>query len=95
MTIRVLMADDHQVVLEGLETLLSLDGDNDVVGTAVHGEELLALIPDADPDDAALAVVIRALQEFPTDERTNDDIERLSALVDDGWEHLANAYAVA
>jgi len=43
--------------------------------------------------DFALSVYIRALQEFPTDERTNDDVERLAALVEDGWEHLANAYA--
>ncbi len=52
----------------------------------LHEERLLA-------PDAALAVYIRALQEFPTDERVLEDVERLAALVEEGWEHLANAYA--
>jgi tetratricopeptide (TPR) repeat protein len=42
---------------------------------------------------AALGVLVRALQEFPADERALDDVERLAAVVDEGWEHLANAYA--
>jgi tetratricopeptide (TPR) repeat protein len=52
----------------------------------LHEERILAA-------DAALAVFIRALQECPDDERTLEDVERLAALVEDGWEHLANAYA--
>ncbi|MEM1029422.1 MAG: tetratricopeptide repeat protein [Myxococcota bacterium] len=54
----------------------------------LHEERLMA-------PDAALSVFIRALQEYPSDERTLDDVERLAQLVDDGWEHLANAYADA
>ncbi len=43
--------------------------------------------------DGALAVVIRALQEHPADPQTLDELERLGALVDEGWEQVANAYA--
>ena len=52
----------------------------------LHEERLLA-------PDASLAVFIRALQEYPNDERTLEDTERLAAIVEDGWEHVANAYA--
>ncbi|MFO0614054.1 MAG: tetratricopeptide repeat protein [Polyangiaceae bacterium] len=43
--------------------------------------------------DSALQVFIRALKEYPNDEKTLEDVERLAGLVEGGWEHLANAYA--
>ncbi|MBM4359075.1 MAG: tetratricopeptide repeat protein, partial [Deltaproteobacteria bacterium] len=42
---------------------------------------------------AALAVYLRALAEFVTDERVLAELERLAGMVEDGWAHLANAYA--
>ncbi len=41
----------------------------------------------------ALDVYVRALKEYPLDERSGDDVARLAAVVDGGWDHLANAYA--
>jgi tetratricopeptide (TPR) repeat protein len=41
----------------------------------------------------SLAVYIRALAEFPSDERVLTELERLAGIVDEGWGHLANAYA--
>ena len=43
----------------------------------------------------ALGVHIRALLEHPTDERVLGECERLAGYVDDGWDHVANAYADA
>ncbi|MEO8801200.1 MAG: tetratricopeptide repeat protein, partial [Polyangiaceae bacterium] len=40
-----------------------------------------------------LATFIRVLKEAPLDERTSDELPRLAATVDQGWETLANAYA--
>lgn len=42
---------------------------------------------------AAFDVYVRALKERPLEERTGEEIERLAAATDDGWEDLANAYA--
>lgn len=39
------------------------------------------------------AVFVRAIKEQPLDERTSEEIERLAAMIDDGWKELANAYA--
>jgi len=42
---------------------------------------------------AALSAYVRALAEAPSDERVLQELERLAAAVEDGWEHVANAYA--
>ncbi len=41
----------------------------------------------------AFNVHVRAIKERPLEERTGEEIERLAAVTDDGWEDLANAYA--
>lgn len=45
---RILLADDHKIVLEGLKTLLSTEFD--VIGAAADGRELLDLALTLDPD---------------------------------------------
>ena len=40
-----------------------------------------------------LDVYVRALKEFPLDEKTGEEAPRLAGAVDGGWETLANAYA--
>ena len=48
--IRVLLADDQRIVREGLETLLGLLDDVEVVGTAADGEEAVELAATTRPD---------------------------------------------
>ena len=48
--IRVLLADDQRIVREGLETLLGLLEDVEVVGTAADGEEAVELAATTRPD---------------------------------------------
>jgi tetratricopeptide (TPR) repeat protein len=40
-----------------------------------------------------LDIYIRALKEFPLDEKAGEEAPRLAAAIDGGWETLANAYA--
>ncbi len=40
-----------------------------------------------------LEVYIRALKEYPLDERSGEEAPRLAGTIDAGWENLANAYA--
>ncbi len=40
-----------------------------------------------------LEVFIRALKEYPLDEKSGEEAPRLAANIDGGWETLANAYA--
>jgi DNA-binding NarL/FixJ family response regulator len=48
--IRIVIADDHQVVREGLRRLLEQEGDLHVVGEAGTGAETLAAVEETRPD---------------------------------------------
>lgn len=48
--IRIMIADDHEVVREGLGTFLAEEGDFDVVGFACDGEEAVATAIRENPD---------------------------------------------
>ena len=69
--IRVLLADDHPIVLDGLERLFRLEPDFEVVGSCRDGEEVLRAVAVAPPDLLVLDLkmprldgleVLRALQ---------------------------------
>src|SRR6202046_4639872 len=48
--ITVLIADDHPVVRQGLQVLLSVQDDIDVVGEAADGEQAVAMAAELAPD---------------------------------------------
>jgi DNA-binding NarL/FixJ family response regulator len=48
--IRVVIADDHPIVRDGLKKLLKLESDIDVVGEAGDGREVLEVVQELDPD---------------------------------------------
>jgi two-component system, NarL family, response regulator LiaR len=56
--IRVLIADDHAVVRQGLRTFLDLQDDIEVVGEAADGEEALAAAERLTPDVVLVDLVM-------------------------------------
>jgi DNA-binding NarL/FixJ family response regulator len=48
--IRVLICDDQVIVCQGLQAILDVDPELDVVGMAYDGEQALAAIPSTQPD---------------------------------------------
>jgi NarL family two-component system response regulator LiaR len=56
-TIRVLIADDHPIVREGLEVVLASEPDMEMVGQATNGDEAERLAQETQPD-----VIIMDLQ---------------------------------
>ena len=56
MSIRVLVADDHAIVREGLCIMLGNQPDMQVVGNAANGREALRLVDEQDPDVAVMDI---------------------------------------
>src|ERR1700736_830923 len=48
--IRIIIADDHPIVRDGLRKLLKLEDDFEVVGEAADGREVLDRVQELDPD---------------------------------------------
>jgi two-component system, NarL family, response regulator LiaR len=56
--IRVLIADDHAVVRQGLRTFLDLQEDIEVVGEAADGDQALAAVAELAPDVVVIDLVM-------------------------------------
>ena len=56
MTIRILIADDHRIIREGLRSLLGAEPDLEVVGQAKNGREAIRLARDLSPEVVLLDV---------------------------------------
>ena len=67
MAIRVFLLDDHELVREGIRSLLESEDEIEVVGEASTGEEALIRAPLAKPDVAILDV---RLEERETGSRS-------------------------
>jgi DNA-binding NarL/FixJ family response regulator len=57
-SLRVIVADDHAVVRQGLVSLLSDESDIEVLGTAADGREALSLLREHKPDLALLDITM-------------------------------------
>jgi DNA-binding NarL/FixJ family response regulator len=68
-TIRVLIADDHPVVRQGLRTFLEIQGDIEVVGEAADGAEALELAGSLAPDVMLLDLKMPVLDGLATLDR--------------------------
>lgn len=56
MSIRILIADDHALLRQGIKNALSLEADLEVIGEASNGEEVLNLVVHLKPDIVLLDI---------------------------------------
>lgn len=69
MAIKIVIADDHVMVREGMKQLLELDGDFQVVGQASDGYECLSVLKEAKPEVLLLDINMPNLNGLQTLER--------------------------
>jgi two-component system, NarL family, response regulator LiaR len=89
MSIRVLIADDHGVVRQGLTMYLKLDGELEVVGEASNGEEALHMARDLKPDVVLMDVLMPVMDGIEATEKIKAELPEvevvaLTSVLDDG-----------
>ena len=63
---RIVLADDHQLFLDGLLSLLSASSGIDIVGTALNGRSAIALLEKESPDLILLDVNMPEMDGYAT-----------------------------
>lgn len=92
--IRIVIADDHKMVREGLKQLLELDGDIQVVGEASDGEQCLLQVEETNPDVLLLDInmpTMNGLQTLQELRRNNSKQKVLMLTIHNEIEYLLRA----
>lgn len=64
--IRVFIADDHKMVIEGIQLLISYDSEIECVGFALNGKEALVLMASLQPDVVLMDINMPELNGIET-----------------------------
>jgi two-component system response regulator NreC len=79
--IRIVLADDHPIVRQGLRTLLEAEHGCQVVGEAADGLTVLALIADLQPDIAILDLQMPDLGGLEVARRVQDQASETRVII--------------
>ena len=79
--IRVLLADDHAVVRDGLRALLEQERDIEVVGTAATGLEIVDLATELRPDVVVMDVAMPDLDGIVATRRIRSELPEIRVVV--------------
>lgn len=79
--IRVVLADDHPVVLAGIKALIQTAPEMELVGEATDGRSALALIKSAAPDVAVIDVSMPEINGVELAKRVSDEAVGVKILV--------------
>ncbi|MCU0557678.1 MAG: response regulator transcription factor, partial [Desulfobacterales bacterium] len=63
---KILLADDHELILEGLRTILAKNADWEVVGSVCDGRSAVKLAAKTQPDIAVLDISMPELNGIET-----------------------------
>ncbi len=94
MSIKVMLADDHVLMREGIRQLLEFDGSIEVVGEANDGEECIEKLLEVKPQILLLDInmpVKNGIEVLKEIKKQNIDVKVLILTVHDGIEYLLKA----
>jgi DNA-binding NarL/FixJ family response regulator len=80
-TIRVLLADDHAILRDGLRSLLSLHGDMEVVAEAEHGAQAVEHVRRYSPDVVVMDIAMPQMNGLEAIRRITAERSRTRILV--------------
>ena len=71
--VRVVLVDDHELMRQGIRTILSAQPDIEVVGEAGSGEQAIELVPQVEPDVVCMDVEMPGMGGLEATRRLVDD----------------------
>lgn len=81
MEIKILIADDHSMIREGIKQLLELDSEFKVIGQASDGEECLSLLEECTPDVLLLDINMPKMTGLGVLERLKASKSKVKVLI--------------
>lgn len=79
--INVILADDHQIVLDGLISILKDESDINVVGTANNGQDVIELIKNSKVDIAILDIEMPIMDGVQLSKYINEHHPQIKVLI--------------
>jgi NarL family two-component system response regulator LiaR len=80
MAVRVLVADDHGVVREGLRMYLALDAEIELVGEACNGVQAVQLAHDLRPDVVLMDLLMPEMDGIEATARIRDELPDIEVI---------------
>jgi DNA-binding NarL/FixJ family response regulator len=78
---RIILADDHPVVLNGLRSLILAEDDFELVGEALSGPDAMKLIREKKPDVAVVDISMPALNGIALSRRIAKELPSVRILI--------------
>src|ERR1035437_1115229 len=79
--IRVMIADDHTILREGLKALLVLSDNIEVVGGAGTGKEALELVPNLSPDIILMDIAMPIMDGIETTRQISKTYPNIKVII--------------
>jgi DNA-binding NarL/FixJ family response regulator len=79
--VRVVLADDHPIVLEGLRNLVASDGRFELVGEATNGRAALRMVHGTEPDVAVLDISMPEINGIILTRRLAEECPKVRVLL--------------
>jgi DNA-binding NarL/FixJ family response regulator len=77
MSVRILLADDHRILREGLRSLIAQQPDLELAGEAASGEEAIALARQTKPDVVIMDVVLPGIDGVEATRRIHSEFREI------------------